>query len=59
MHDGSLKALEDVVDYYDRGGNANPNLDEDLRPLNLTAEEKSALVKFLLSLSGDVREGKP
>jgi cytochrome c peroxidase len=47
-----------VVDYYDRGGNANPNLDEDLRPLHLTGEEKSALVEFLRSLSGDVREGK-
>jgi len=59
MHDGSLKTLEDVVDYYDRGGNENPNLDEDLRPLHLAAEEKSALVEFLRSLSGHVREGKP
>ena len=57
MHDGSLKTLEDVADYYDRGGNANPNLDEDLRPLHLTAEEKSALIAFLHSLSGNVREG--
>jgi len=59
MHDGSLKTLEEVIDYYDRGGNANPNLDEDLHPLHLTPQEKSALVKFLRSLSGDVREGKP
>jgi len=58
MHDGSLKTLEEVVDYYDRGGNANPNLDEDLHPLHLTAEEKSVLVEFLRSLSGTVREGK-
>jgi cytochrome c peroxidase len=58
MHDGSLKTLEDVVDYYDRGGNANPSLDEDLRPLHLTAEEKSSLVTFLRSLSGNIREGK-
>jgi cytochrome c peroxidase len=58
MHDGSLKTLEDVVDYYDRGGNANPHLDEDLRPLHLTSDEKSALVQFLRSLSGDVRQGK-
>jgi len=58
MHDGSLKTLEDVVDYYDGGGNANPNLDEDLRPLHLTGEEKSALMKFLRSLSGNVHEGK-
>ena len=46
IHDGSLKTLEEVVDYYDRGGNANPNLDEDLRPLHLTAVEESALVEF-------------
>jgi cytochrome c peroxidase len=58
MHDGSLKTLEDVVDYYDRGGNANPALDEDLRPLHLNAEEKRALVAFLHSLSGSIREGK-
>ena len=27
MHDGSLATLEDVVDYYDKGGNSNPGLD--------------------------------
>jgi cytochrome c peroxidase len=58
MHDGSIPTLRDVVDYYDRGGNANPNLDEDLRPLNLAAEEKGALVEFLRSLSGNIREGR-
>ena len=58
MHDGSIPTLRDVVDYYDRGGNANPNLDEDLHPLHLTAKEKRALVEFLGSLSGNVREGK-
>jgi cytochrome c peroxidase len=58
MHDGSLATLEDVVRYYDRGGNPNPWLDEELRPLHLTAEEQRALVSFLKSLSGTVREGK-
>ena len=58
MHDGSLATLEDVVDYYDRGGNMNPGLDEDLRPLHLSPEEKRALVAFLRSLSGSIREGK-
>jgi cytochrome c peroxidase len=57
MHDGSMATLDDVVDYYDRGGNANPGLDEDLRPLHLSAEEKRALVAFLRSLSGSIREG--
>jgi cytochrome c peroxidase len=58
MHDGSLATLEDVVEYYDRGGNANPRLDEDVRPLQLSAEEKRALVAFLRSLSGTIREEK-
>jgi cytochrome c peroxidase len=31
MHDGSLVSLEEVVDFYDRGGNANAFLDEKLR----------------------------
>ena len=31
MHDGSLKTLEEVVDYYDKGGNVNPSLDVRMR----------------------------
>ena len=58
MHDGSLARLEDVIDYYDKGGNANPGLDATLRPLTLTADEKRGLVAFLRSLSGKIREGK-
>jgi cytochrome c peroxidase len=58
MHDGSLATLEDVVEYYDKGGNANPGLDEDLRPLHLSAQEKGALAAFLRSLSGSIRAGK-
>jgi cytochrome c peroxidase len=58
MHDGSLATLEDVVDYYDRGGNPKPGLDPDIRPLHLTAEERKALAVFLRSLSGAIREGK-
>ncbi|MBK5290404.1 MAG: c-type cytochrome [Acidobacteriia bacterium] len=52
MHDGSLKTLQEVVEYYDRGGNQNPHLDAELRPLRLTSEEKAALIEFLRSLSG-------
>jgi cytochrome c peroxidase len=47
MHDGSLASLEDVVDYYDRGGTPNKFLDEEIFPLKLSAEEKTALVTFL------------
>lgn len=51
MHDGSIATLEQVVDYYDRGGNRNPKLDSELRPLHLSSEEKSQLVAFLRSLT--------
>jgi cytochrome c peroxidase len=52
MHDGSLATLEDVIDYYDRGGNVNPLLDPEVRPLRLSPDDKRALVSFLSSLSG-------
>ena len=57
MHDGSITTLEDVVEFYDRGGNSNPYLDPAVRPLRLTIDEKRALLAFLSSLSGEVQEG--
>jgi len=54
MHDGTVATLNDVVGLYDRGGNANPFRDLELRPLGLTGPEKDALVTFLGSLSGTV-----
>ena len=58
MHDGSLLTLEDVVDYYDRGGNQNPYLDQSIVPLHLSPAEKKALLAFLRTgLSGSVLDG--
>jgi cytochrome c peroxidase len=57
MHDGSKATLEEVVNFYNDGGRANPNLDPEIQPLKLTVEEKRALVAFLKSLSGEIREG--
>jgi cytochrome c peroxidase len=57
MHDGSLATLIDVVDFYGDGGRKNPSLDPEVRPLRLTDEEKRALMLFLESLSGAIREG--
>jgi cytochrome c peroxidase len=54
MHDGSLATLEDVVEFYDRGGNPNPWIDPELRPLRLSPDEKKALVAFLNSMTGSV-----
>jgi cytochrome c peroxidase len=50
MHDGSLKTLQDVVEFYNRGGGANPNLDPALAPLGLSADEVRALAAFLEAL---------
>lgn len=51
MHDGSQKTLEEVVEFYDKGGEANDFLDGGIRPLNLTEQEKKDLVEFLRSLT--------
>ena len=59
MHDGSLATLEEVIDFYNRGGNPNPYLDSELLPLKLTSEEKQALISFLHALSGRVQDGIP
>lgn len=53
MHDGSLKTLEEVVDYYNKGGQPNKNLDPNIRKLNLTDQDKQDLVAFLKALSGE------
>ena len=50
MHDGSMKTLDEVVEFYNRGGNKNSNLDPLITPLNLSKEEKDALVAFLKAL---------
>ena len=57
MHDGSLKTLAEVVDWYNNGGKlketdpSTPYLDGGIRPLNLTDQEKKDLVAFLESLT--------
>lgn len=58
MHDGSLATLEDVIEYYDRGGNANPYLDVEIRRLHLTAGEKRDIAEFLGTLIGAQPSGK-
>ncbi len=52
MHDGELKTLKDVVDFYAGGGNSNPYLDKDMKAINLSARDRDDLVAFLKSLSG-------
>ncbi len=53
MHDGSLKTLEEVVEHYNKGGIKNPWLNQQMKPLNLTDQDKKDLVSFLKALSGE------
>jgi cytochrome c peroxidase len=52
MHDGSLKTLKEVVDFYIGGGNSNPYLDPEIHSLQLSAADKADLIAFLQSLTG-------
>ncbi len=54
MHDGSLKTLEEVVNWYDKGGHPNPYLSDKMKKLNLTAQEKEDLVSYMKALQGDL-----
>ena len=63
MHDGRFATLEEVVEFYNSGVTANPNLSAPLRNppgtpgagqplrLNLTTAQKAALVAFLKTLT--------
>jgi cytochrome c peroxidase len=51
MHDGSLRTLDEVIAFYDAGGQPNPNQSPILQPLGLTDQEKNGLVAFLDSLT--------
>ncbi len=62
LHDGSEKTLESLIEFYDRGGGKDPNLDPLMVPLGLTKQERKALVAFIKaldSLNPEVADVKP
>jgi cytochrome c peroxidase len=52
MHDGSIATLEEVVQWYDKGGHPNAHLSDKIKPLDLTAEEEADLVEFMQACTG-------
>ena len=60
MHDGSLKTLKEVIDFYVGGGNSNQHLDPQLKVLTPTSEtgrvnwSRDDLEAFLESLTGEM-----
>jgi cytochrome c peroxidase len=58
MHNGRFKTLEEVVDFYARGGGPGlglhlTNLDDKIRPYELSAQEREDLVSFLCALTDE------
>lgn len=53
MHDGSMRTLWDVMDHYNKGGEANPYLDGGIEPLALTEAEINAVVALLFAMTDD------
>jgi cytochrome c peroxidase len=53
MHDGRFATLDEVVEFYDRGGIQNPHLSNLMVSLDLTAQEKKDLVEYMRSLNGE------
>ena len=52
-HDGSAATLRDVVEHYARGGDDRSNVSPDVRPLNLSEQDKQDLVAFMRALTGE------
>ena len=53
MHDGRFKTLDDVLDFYHKGGRPSAQLDSRIAPFFLDAPAKADLIAFLESLSGE------
>jgi cytochrome c peroxidase len=53
FHDGSAATLADVVRFYVKGGNENPNRDWQLEPVPLAESEQRDVVEFLKALTSD------
>ena len=55
MHNGAFAALEEVIDFYAKGGGADQGiaLDRQIVPFELSAQEKEDLVAFLYALTDE------
>lgn len=59
MHTGVFDTLDEVVDFYNKGGGSHPNKSPRMLPLNMTDDEKKDLVAFLKTLTGDLPQIVP
>ena len=59
LHDGSLGSLEEVIRYYNKGGNTVEVRDKLIRPLNLSDQEIQDLVAFMGALTDPIKLHPP
>ncbi|MCA9079252.1 MAG: c-type cytochrome [Planctomycetaceae bacterium] len=52
MHDGSQKTLEEVVEWYVKGGHPNDHLSDKVKKLELSDQDKADLVEFMKACTG-------
>lgn len=52
MHDGSQKTLEEVVEWYAKGGHPNQWLSDKMKKRELSPQDKKDLVDYMKSLTG-------
>jgi cytochrome c peroxidase len=53
MHDGRFRTLDEVLEFYRKGGQPGPRLDSRIAPFFLDAPAKANLMEFLESLGGE------
>lgn len=53
MHDGSQETLDEVVEFYAKGGHPNPHLSDKIKKLELTEQDKKDLVAFMHALTSE------
>ena len=63
FHNGRYPTLDQVIDFYDKGGGRGlglevPDQDPEVRPLHLTSEEKRVLLVFLREALTDATDAK-
>jgi cytochrome c peroxidase len=53
MHDGRFRTLDEVLEFYRKGGKPGPHLDSRIAPFFLDARAKAYLMEFLQALCGE------
>jgi len=52
MHDGSMSDLEEVIKHYEDGGIQRESLSKEMKPFELTEQQRTDLIAFLKTLDG-------